>query len=217
MKPRRVLVILLFALVGFAQAQFPMGNFDPTKMLYEPITLLQKEEVRGELKLDKDQSKKLDAVLKAQQQKMMDLAKMAQGGGANMDLNAAMQMMTELQKATDEGNKEATAILKPEQAQRLKELRVQYGGAKLLLEPEIAKELELTPDQTAKLESIKAEEPQKMMALITGGNRGPGMQKEIVKIQDQTKADMLAVLTKDQADKFTAMEGKPFPPAKKKS
>ena len=107
-----------------ANAQFGDSMLD---MQYGPFALLQRQDLRKELRLTKDQSKQMDEIGK-------NLTKASETGGLQL---------SGMQKVDDD----MLAVLENGQKQRFSELRIQIRGATSLSDPAVAKALELTADQ----------------------------------------------------------------------
>lgn len=70
----------------------------------------------------------------------------------------------------------------------------------------LSKELNLTPDQTSKVEPILADRDQKMQALWTNSALAPADRRQQMKtIQQDTEQQMAGVLTPDQLTQLKAM------------
>ncbi len=79
----------------------------------------------------------------------------------------------------------------------------------------LAKELNLTPDQTAKIEPILADRDQKIAALRTDTTLPPNaLKKQMHVIQKTAKEQMDAVLTPEQAEQLKTLQHAHSPASK---
>lgn len=102
--------------------------------------------------------------------------------------------------------------LSEEQFQRLQQLELQDRGGVALLNPEIARRLALTAEQQKTLETIKEEFRRAgptSRSGFAGGTPRPGDEAAATRL-DKYKADLLAILTPDQARQWQAMTGAPI-------
>ena len=95
------------------------------------------------------------------------------------------------------------AILTPEQAVRLRQIRLQREGARAIRRPDVAKELGLTDEQFAKLR------PNPPMPPKEGEAPKPPASGERPDLKAED-ARLLGMLTEEQRAKWRAMLGKPF-------
>jgi Spy/CpxP family protein refolding chaperone len=84
----------------------------------------------------------------------------------------------------------------------------------------LAKELNLTPDQTAKVEPILASRDQQIASLRSNSSLAPtDLRKQMHAIQRSTREQLNSVLTPDQIQQFKAIQqarrakGQPVTPA----
>jgi hypothetical protein len=99
--------------------------------------------------------------------------------------------------------------LTAEQFKRVQEINVQAMGTRALTNPEIAKELGLSEEQTKKISDLQTEYDGKRRDLFGGGAGGDARAK-VAELRDDEVKKAAEVLTKEQQDKFTAMKGKEF-------
>lgn len=216
MKTLKCLWVFFVAMMAaLSSAQFdPMGM--ARKMQTSPVTLFAMPDVKKEVKLSGDQSKKVDEIEKAYQQKVQDMMKAArdQGGAAMMGMAKGMQ------DESDKASKAILDILAPDQAKRFGEIQLQVSGPTALYGADLQKSLELTADQVSKIEEIKNGENAKMMAMFQAGGvgrDGKALQKKMKELKEERDASLLKVLTDAQAAKFKELQGAPSAAAKKLS
>jgi|GEM_PF-6268027 len=214
MKVLRSLWIVLAALtVALTQAQYDaMGMAQ--KMRTSPLALMAMGDIRKELKLTGDQNKQVEQIQKDHMKKMADLQKAARAEGTA----GFMGLSKSMQEETDKSSQAILALFTPEQSKRFTEIQLQVAGPISLGEPELQKALALTPDQIAKVEQIKKDANDKIMALVQPGQRnasGSEMMKKLKAIHVERDAALLKLLTDEQAAKYKELQGTPSPAAKK--
>lgn len=200
-----VLAVGAFAVGGFAQQRGGMmrgGN--------DGVGLLMRKDVQEDLKLSADQISKIEAIQKKAQEDMR--AKMEEIRNSGGDFEGAR---AEMQKAMAETTKKALAVLTPEQGKRFKEIRIQMQGNRILLDPEIQKELGVTSDQKMKIDKIQSDMQEGMRSMMQDMQGGGGMSREEMRAEMQKRQkkmdeDLGKVLTVEQAAKLKEMAGKPF-------
>jgi hypothetical protein len=221
---KRLFLILVSALaLCVANAQMVAGGRATSQSLLEAgSAYLMLPAVQRELGLSDAVSKKISAKYMTAMRGMM-----SQQPQRDKPLDAKAQRAsfeTRLKKMK-QAQQENLALLTPPQKARLKQITLQQAGAAGLLNPEVKKELKLTPPQEQRIGAIVRDGSMQMFA----GMRGPGapnrggppkreeMQKrmgEFAKKQEVWRAKMLAESIKslkpDQQAKWKAMQGKPF-------
>jgi Spy/CpxP family protein refolding chaperone len=128
------------------------GGFGPISA----VQLADAEEVQAALKLTEDQITKVDEI---NDQLRDDRRELFQGGGGG-DFRA---MREEMEKLNTEASAKLAEVLDAGQQKRLMGIQIQVNGAEMLLDAAVAKELNVTEDQKAKLEEVRDENRQAMM------------------------------------------------------
>ena len=164
-----------------ANAQFGDSMLD---MQYGPFALLQRQDLRKELRLTKDQSKQMDEIGK-------NLTKASETGGLQL---------SGMQKVDDD----MLAVLENGQKQRFSELRIQIRGATSLSDPAVAKALELTDDQRVAVKRIRQTAQNQLLDAIRKGSRDSTLMEKISKLEEK---ELLLVLSGDQQKAFMKMAG----------
>jgi Spy/CpxP family protein refolding chaperone len=170
--------------------------------------------VQTELKVTDEQKPKIDDLRTTMRDKMREA--MNSGDGPpdfqNMTQEERQKAMGEMRKKMQGVNKEldelATKILDADQLARAKQLQLQRQGGSALAREEVAKKLELTDDQTAKVKKL-----QESLAKPPQFDPNGDMQAQFQKMREnvtKTQKDMLAVLTDAQTAKWKEMCGKEF-------
>lgn len=211
MKARALLSICVVLVAShLAAAQIP-GMPDPDQMRFAPIYLLGRSDVAKELKLQKAQNEEIKKLAKELQTKTEAASKASRDPN---DLSGALGAMKAMTAAQEDASAKAMALLDTDQATRFRGLRLQFVGPKLMLDPVYARLLDLTDDQLAQAQEVAGSEVSRMMGAFQSGG-GAGMAKKLKEIKAQIAADLMAILTPEQAAKLKEIEGKEFGPAKK--
>jgi Spy/CpxP family protein refolding chaperone len=108
-------------------------------------------------------------------------------------------------------------LLKPEQAERLRQIILQDAGAGSLWDSEVAKGLNITKDQEEKLAALVREVEQKQREILNPSDDKPSdnaaIKEKVQKLQqlnDDRDKKANEILAKAQQEKFAEMKGKPF-------
>lgn len=199
---------------GFGAQGFGM----PGGMQASSSMLLGMPEVREELALSDDQKKQWETLSE-------EIREQGRAAFGNFDFQAMQDMspeerqqrFAEARRRSEEANRQAeekiAALLNPDQRERLSQLRIQREGIGGLSRPEVADKLGLSDDQRASIRRIQFESrPQG-----PGGfdpNQSPEDRRAMfARMQEQREkmeADILAVLTDEQKEKWNAMKGEEF-------
>jgi Spy/CpxP family protein refolding chaperone len=166
-----------------------------------PLMLLGQKSVQEELKLTEDQIKQVtDATAKQRE---------ARQGLRDLSQEERTKKMQELNK---EGEKVVQDVLKPDQAKRLHQIVLQQQGARAFADPKVAKELNLTEDQTKKIKDIQDDSRKQMQELFQGGGGGDRQEaaKKMAELNKATSEKAMNVLTAEQKTKWKEMTGEPF-------
>ncbi|MBS1725274.1 MAG: hypothetical protein JST51_01025 [Armatimonadetes bacterium] len=196
---KRLLTFVLIAMAVGANAQFGMGTsmFDES---YRPFAVIQRRDVRVELKVTPEQSKQIDGLIQA---------------FANQPKSKTPAAGLAFSGAIDKTEKDILAVLNDEQRQRLSEIRVQIKGATSLSDDDVATELKLTDDQKASIKKRRSEATSQLVRELQKPKHGQ-LDKVMEDISKQEETDLLAMLTDDQRDSLTKLAGKPFKDARPK-
>jgi hypothetical protein len=177
---------------GFGRGGGMMGN--------NPLTLLRNPNVQKELELSDDQKKSVDDL-------NTDMRSSFQG---LRDLSAD-ERTAKIKEENDKIQKKVDDLLLPNQKERLDELQLQARGSQALTDPKVAEKLNLTDDQKQSLTKLASDYQQKRMDLFQGGGRPDMDAVNNLRTEENDKA--MAILTADQKDQFTKMEGKIVDPS----
>jgi hypothetical protein len=164
-----------------------------------PAALLASKQVQEELKLTDEQK---DSIRKLARE-----MRPARGEGR--------PDRDEMQKRAEKFDKKLAEILKPEQMDRFKQIRIQIQGPRAFSNTEVVKALAITDEQQKKVKDILAETREQIQALgRPDPDATPAERKEhLEKMQKVTKEAVgkcLEALTAEQREKFEKLRGKPF-------
>ncbi len=173
----------------------------------DPSRLLGQESVQKELDLSDEQHTSVQKLVDDNRQAMTELRN---SGASPQEMGEKMQDMAK------ENKKKVEGILLPNQLERLNEISLQFtlesgfpgSAAMALTQDDLAKKINLSDDQKQKLQDVLGDAQKKMQDMFAGG--GPPDQQEMAKIRTEVKDKTMDVLTADQKEKLTTLEGKKF-------
>lgn len=177
--------------------------------------LLGREDVQAEIKLTDEQKGKLDALRAGARDRFRtvftDLRNNG-GGGSPEEMQAAIQ--TKMQTLMEDMSKEAMAVLDESQKKRVKELGIQSQGALVVLQKEVAKEINLTAAQQTRIDELQRLQEEATMGLFEKVQSGDidreDMNNSMEKNRKTMDTEVAKVLTEAQRAKLKEMGGKPF-------
>jgi hypothetical protein len=183
------------------------GRGQQTRTRFELATL---PEVQSELKLTEEQKKLASEQLAKLREKQAAMAPAGGGGGGGAGGGAAMQAArAEMQKMGAELDATFSAKLDDAQKTRMHGLIAQVNGAAALMDTAIAKALEITDEQSAKLKAAnEANQAARREAMAGAQNMSQEERAEAMAkmATEQTKA-LMAVLTESQTKKLETLKG----------
>jgi Spy/CpxP family protein refolding chaperone len=203
--PRLLAALAAASLATWAAAQAPRPG--PARTLNK-AELLQNKSVQDELKITREQNRKLREVAREFEEAHRDeIARVRQekDGRKGFELRrAALETMT---RAMND-------ILTSEQIKRLGQIEIQAQGAGALVRSEVQKELNLSDRQREEIRSLAdAGEKEVRETLKTPPADPKGwveIGKKIRKIHQNTEERALAVLSDEQRKTWKEMTGEPF-------
>jgi len=173
--------------------------------------LLRLEEVRTEIELMPDQEEALRKLAEQQRGERPDFNFREASEEDRAKFFA--KMLEEGAKRIAKSKEQLEEILLPAQFERLEELAVQGRGAMGLLNPDTAKSLAITKDQTAKLksemESFGETARQQITEAFRGGDRD-AVREKMQSMRKDMDVKLVAVLTDQQKADFEKLKGAPF-------
>jgi Spy/CpxP family protein refolding chaperone len=190
---------------GFGRGGFGGAGF---RMMF-----LQNEQVQKELELIDDQKEQIKKINeKADEERRANFA-----GFGDLSQEERQTKLEELRPKMEESQKalakQIDEVLMPNQRDRLKQVTIQIQGTAALSDDEVAKELALTDDQEKQIEQVRREAGERNREAFRDGGAGgdPEARRErFQKMQKETDDKVLAVLSSEQRDKFTKMQGEKF-------
>jgi hypothetical protein len=168
--------------------------------------LLLNKSVQQELKLDQSQIDKITAALqKVGDEYKGDVAKLR---GPNISRQERAELGSKIAKAS---RKAVKGILRPEQAKRFHQIRVQAAGVYAFLSPRVQKTIKMTDPQKAEFKAIATSYGQARHASFHSaqGDRGKAF-AQAVALRKEKMAAAMKVLTGEQQKAYKEMVGVPF-------
>jgi hypothetical protein len=171
----------------------------------EPGRLLQAPGVQEELKLTDEQVRKINEIV---EQTMSDY----RDGFSRLGVGAPSGERQALQEELYEKMRKALArILTPGQEKRLWQINLQAKRTGALLMPEVRQKIVLSAEQERKIRAIMEDGRREMNDLGDGPQGYPEeTQKKLNAVGEQTRQNIMSVLTEAQKKTFREMTGKPF-------
>jgi hypothetical protein len=162
--------------------------------------------VQQELKLDKAQVDQVTAALKKVHEEYKDDIAKLRDRSVPHDQRAALA-----DKVAHASRKAVKGILRPEQAQRFSQIRLQVAGVDGFLSHKAQKALKLTDAQKAQVEALTASFHKEVHALFQGGTvKRPEAFKKVHALREEKMGAALAVLTTEQKSAWKELIGEPF-------
>jgi hypothetical protein len=164
------------------------------------LMLASQKSVQEELKLNDDQIKKVVMIVAAMKEKAADLTET----DPKERMKKAMEMFQEAEKSV-------LALLKPEQAKRLREIALQQQHlARAIESPEVAKELQLSEEQAKRVRAIRESATKGMSKLSEDAKSRAEAREKMAALAKATEEKLLKVLTEEQRTKWKELLGEPF-------
>jgi hypothetical protein len=209
--PKRMIVpwLLLLAFAPAVAAQQPQGPRGPRGSFALPrrgfgegvVSLIGMREVQQELELSDAQRELLDA-LRADLRTQVRVAFRGESRrGSGAERPGREEVRNRIREINRQGEELVMLVLEPEQAKRLKQLRLQQEGTRAFDRPETAKAVGLTEAQLTKIREIRNGAQQ--------DGEDPSPQQRRAR-RRQAESDILAVLTSEQKQRWEEMQGEKF-------
>lgn len=175
--------------------------------------LLGRNDVQKDLKITAEQKAALDKARADQQAKMQ--ARMEEmrngGGGGGGDFTAIREEFEKMAKDADDA---AMKVLDKDQQKRLGEIQLQFDGMKVILKPEIQKELGMKADQKKRLDELQEQQQAANTAIMQRMRDGEISREELAPLMEQNNkaldAEFEKVLTAEQKETLKKMQGAKF-------
>ncbi|MCI0458727.1 MAG: hypothetical protein L0Z62_17350 [Gemmataceae bacterium] len=175
----------------------PTRLIAPGVMNNPQLILLNQKPVQEDLKLTNEQTKKVGEL----QQKQRAALK-----GAN-----PRERLAKMKEVNDAIQKDIKEMLKPEQSKRLGQLQVQQRGLNAFFDPQIAKDLGLTPDQQRQVrEAIQGVGQQRQTIIQANQGNAQAIRDKLAELDKATMEGIVRSLTDEQRTKWKGMAGEPF-------
>ena len=164
--------------------------------------------VQKELELTDEQTEKAKDFAEGYREKARESMAKLEG----LEGEERMKKVTELNMANAKaGMKDVNAMLKPEQAKRFGQIVFQMRGIEALTDPDHAKSLKVTAEQSEKVRNLLDDQRAEMREAMqdSGGDRAASMRK-MLKIRKETNAKAMALMTPEQMTMYKEMSGEAF-------
>jgi Spy/CpxP family protein refolding chaperone len=169
--------------------------------------LLRLEQVQKELKLTDEQKDKLRAlhreVLRDMPRKPADWQ--------SLSPEESKALVKKRDEALANARKELPKILKSDQFERLKQIRLQVEGVAALFNPDVANMLGITDEQRVKLDAVRKDMSREGKELWDSRKLGTSHSEftaRLDKMRRERDKKILAVLTPQQVEMFKKMQGR---------
>jgi Spy/CpxP family protein refolding chaperone len=177
------------------------------------LALLRVEEVQKEIEVIEDQKQAIEKL----EQQLRSEAPQQRVDFRNLSEAEREKVAAETRARTEQQAKLAKEklgeILLPHQIERLEEISLQQRGVAALNDEAIANQLNLTAQQKQRLETVVRENAESMRERMQGvfqsGDRDK-MREQINELRAEVEAQVLAVLTREQRERFEKMKGEEF-------
>jgi Spy/CpxP family protein refolding chaperone len=168
--------------------------------------LLLNPNVQQELKLDKTQVDQVTAALKKVHEDYKDDIAKLHDRNLPQDQRAALA-----DKVAHASRKAVKGILRPEQAQRFAQIRLQVAGVDAFVSPKAEKALKLTESQKQQVQALAADLHKERHALFQGGptDRAEAF-KKMRALREEKMSAAVALLTPEQKTVWKDLIGEPF-------
>lgn len=185
-----------------------MGGRGGDNILFD---LLRAESVQTEIKLEEDQKTALVKLAEQQRGERPDFNFREASDEERQKFFEKMQ--ADMAKRTAEAKEQLEEILSPAQFERLEQIAVQARGVMGLMNPDTAKKLNLTSEQTEKLKSeataFGETARERMGEIFRSGDREAARAK-MEEVRKELDGKLLAVLDDTQKAEFEKMKGEAF-------
>lgn len=191
-------------------SQFKVRSTAPLVPGQERVQLLANAAIQRELELGDDQKADMKTIVDRTQARVRELF------GNMQDFLEAMgdeKREKELRAKGEALGKELVAelesVLLPHQLDRLQEILIQMRGIDVLEDPQIAKRLGLTSQQTSSLTSVRTEMAQKLSSGVANSDLKVARDR-LAAMRREREEKLLAILNSNQRKQFEAIQGEPF-------
>ena len=211
------IVVMMAAVASFAQGGGGRQGGMMAGLQNNPLMLLTREDVQEDLGLNSDQKLKVAEYFApdAMRERMMSVFQNSGMSFEDMRSEEGRKKMQDIMtKQMDSMKKEIEGWLTPDQVKRVGQISIQINGNRSILSKDIAKALELTSAQQAKIDGLQKSSGEAMQALMQKMRdqelSREEMQEKMKKNGDIMNTELGKVLTDNQRAKLTEMGGKKF-------
>jgi len=211
------IVVMMAAVASFAQGGGGRQGGMMAGLQNNPLMLLTREDVQEDLGLNSDQKLKVAEFFApdAMRERMMSVFQNSGMSFEDMRSEEGRKKMQDIMtKQMDSMKKEVESWLTPEQTKRVVEISLQVNGFRSILNKDVAKSLEITSAQQAKIDGLQKASGEAMQALMQKMRdqelSREEMQEKMKKNNDIMNVELGKVLTDNQRAKLTEMGGKKF-------
>jgi hypothetical protein len=174
--------------------------------MFGPGMLLNQKSVHEELKMTEEQvNKAKSAIEEINKKRAADFQGLRGNDPENQEKRQAL--MKEIREETD---KALAGILNEDQRKRLKQIELQFQGARAFGTPDVQKALNLTDDQKEKIKTINDDARQEMQSIFQGGGDPQENRKKMQALQKETTEKIVALLDEGQKKTWKEMTGAHF-------
>lgn len=206
--PQRIIVpvLILLALGTAATAQQPRGRrgdfgFGRRAFGEGVVFLVGMREVQRELQLSEEQRELLDDLRADLRTQVRVAFRGGSDSGRNGTTDGGEDVRNRIRDINQRGEELVMLVLEPDQAERLKQLRLQQEGTRAFDRPEVAKALGLTKDQLDQMREIRS---------IAQNEDANGRVQQRRARRQQIEKDVLAMLSDEQMQSWERMQGAKF-------
>ena len=206
-----LIVLLLIATVADAQSRRgPRGRgpFGGRGVRGGLLFFVAIDEVRDELAITAEQRELLESLQTdlSDQRRGLFARRFAGPSGREEPNDGSDDVQKRMETLGRQGDELVTAILEPNQTERLQQLRLRHEGVRALERDEIVKALGLSDSQLAKIRQMR-DEDQPRGAENEGGD---ATERDRRADRGQLESRIVAVLTNQQIENWEKMKGKEF-------
>lgn len=178
------------------------------------LGLLGRADVQTDIGATAEQKSAIQTLQTKQREAMQAMMEEMRNGGG---FGSPEEMRTKMQENQAKWDKEALALITPEQATRVKQIKIQLAGNQAVLDKEVQKSLNMTEAQLSAVKTAQnkqqADQQDLMEQMRNGEIDRTEMQPAMQKITETFNKALGEILTQEQKDALVALGGKKFTPA----
>jgi len=205
-----LMMVFVLTVAAASEAQAQRRRRRPRSL----IGLAANEQVQKELEATAEQKTKIEEISDTFRSDSRDLFSGLQGLSREERTEKFAELRPKHQELAAAAEKKLAAVLKKDQLKRLREINIQVSGGRVLARDEIAKALDLSKEQKAKIkgvfESAQKRRGKLFQDLQSGNLDRSEIREKFSDLRKEINTEALAVLTKKQKAKFEKMKGEKF-------